>query len=317
MTYADFKAIVDEHLTVDANRRGTEALKARAIRNALVDLQRFIRGFRVGHTTTYQAADLTLTTKAMLGALPAGAIPEAFYIISSAVVDGELVDPNCRRNRLDFVAWLDRNRLICSGCDCEQRAYLYSISPYGNQFLVHPIINDETYLLLIWEGIKSDFVDGDVVPFPEDAAEAVAAYVKSRISMVVDKNPAVASEEMNFYRLKRLALYRDFQEKMDAEKPDQEYVALVPLPPTLADFGAQDIPFLRLVTILEGPDGDTTALSAIPTVALSVPYAVRVYIGGNIQTWLLQNSTDATAPGVQRPNDYDGTTNTKVWIIVA
>lgn len=315
MTWADFKDIVDEMLTVNANRRGTEALKGRALKNCAADLQRYIRGYRKGHTTIYQAADLTLMTKAMLGQLPTGAIPEAFYIISSAVVDGEVVDPNCRRNRLDYIPWLNRDRLICEQCD--ERAYLYAIAPYGDQFLVHPLINDETYLLLVWEGIKSDFADGDNVPFPEDAAEAFAAYVSAKILSLVDKNQGAAAEQMAEYRRLRLALFRDFQEKLDAEKPDQEYADLTPLPPTIADFGAQDIPFLRLVTQLEGADGDVTALSAVPTVDLDVPYAVRVYIDGNIQTWLLQTSTAATAPGVQRPNDYDGTTNTKVWIIVS
>jgi len=315
MTWADFKDIIDEMLTVNANRRGTEALKARAAKNCAADLQRYIRGYRKGHTTIYQAADLTVTTRAMLGALPAGAIPEAFYIISSAIVDGEVVDPNCRRNRLDFVNWMGRERLICGRCD--ERSYLYTIAPYGDQFLVHPLINDETYLLLVWEGIKSNFADGDNVPFPEDAAEAFAAYILSKIYSLIDKNPAAAAEQWGEYRRLRTALFRDFQEKLDAEKPDQEYVDVTPLPPTLADFGAQDIPFLRLVTKLEGVDGDVTALSAIPTASLSVPYAVRVYIGGNIQTWLLQTGTDATAPGIQRPNDYSDPTNTKVWIIVA
>ena len=315
MTWADLQAIVDEMLTVDVNRRGTEALKARAAKNCAVDLQRYIRALRKGHTTTYQVADLTLYTHAMLGAFPTGAVPEAFYIISTKVVDGEPVDPNCRRNRLDFVKWLDRERLICGRC--EVRSYLYSIAPYGNQFLIHPILNDETELKLVWEGIKSNFADGDDVPFPEESAEAFAAYIKSRIAAVVDKNPSASQTEMLEYRRLRLALYRDYQEKQDAEKPDQEYVDLSPLPPTLADFGAQDIPFLRSVTQLEGVDGDLTALSAIPTTSLSVPYTVEILLGGNIQTWTLQNSTLATGLGAQRPNDYDDITNTKVWIIVS
>lgn len=315
MTWGDLQGIVDEMLTVDANRRGTEALKARAAKNCAVDLQRFIRGLRAGHTTTYQVADLTLYTKAMLGSLPSGAIPQALYTISTRVVDGEVVDPNCQRNRMDFWSWINRNRLICGQCD--ERAYLYSVAPYGNQFLIHPILNDETELLLVWEGIKSNFADGDEVPFPEDSAEAFAAYIKSRILSVVDKNPVASAAEMVEYRRIRLALYRDFQEKQDAEKPDQEYVGQAAIPPTLADFGAQDIPFLRTVTQLSGADGDFTALSAIPTASLSVPYTVEILIGGNIQTWSLQSSTAATGLGVQRPNDYDDITNTKVWIIVS
>ena len=226
--------------------------------------------------------------------------------------------PSCalQRNRLDFVAWLSRDLLLNGGAGCQ--SYLYSIAPYGTNFLIYPPLNDETDLLLIWEGIKSNFADGDIVPFPEEAAEAVAAYVKSRIAMVVDKNPAVAAEEMGFYKLKRLALYRDYQEKQDAEKPDEEYV-LSQLPPPgdpFANTGAQVVPFLSAITQLEGTID--AALANIPTAGLTTPYLVDILIGGNLQRWMLEASTAADNPGlgVVRPNDYADTTNEKCWIIL-
>lgn len=227
--------------------------------------------------------------------------------------------PSCaiQRNRLDFVPWLQRDRLLNGGAGCH--AYLYSIAPYGTNFLIYPKLNDETDLLLIWEGIKSNFADGDIVPFPEEAAEAVASYVKSRILQLVDKNPAAAAEEMAFYKLKRLALYRDYQDKQDAEKPDEEYV-LSQLPPPADPFAnvtVQGVPFLQSITQLEGTVNE--ALANIATITLNTPYLVDILIGGNLQRWMLESSTAANNPamGIVRPNDYADTTNEKCWILLS
>ena len=80
MIWADYKTIVYDQLSVEAGRRGLESFRDRALRNSVLDLQRFIRQYRLGHTTTFVTADLTVMTQAMLGTLPNGAIPEAFYI---------------------------------------------------------------------------------------------------------------------------------------------------------------------------------------------------------------------------------------------
>lgn len=57
-------------------------------------------------------------------------------------------------------------------------------------------------------------------------------------------------------------------------------------------------------------------LAAIPTISLSVP-VVKIWIleaDGTFQVWRLLASTAATVSGaIQRPDDYDGTTNAKVW----
>lgn len=230
MIWSAYVTLTLEHLTVDADRRGLEDFRNRMIRNSVIDLQRFIRAYRTGHTTSYQVADMDLKEYGMLGNLPAGATPEAFYIISTALgTDGETHE-NCARNRLDFWPWTSRKHLLCSPCD--RRLYAYAISPYGLTFVIHPILNDETYLLLVWEGLKMDFDDADEVPFPEQAAEASAAYVKWRILLEVDKNPQLAQVQYGIWTMKRLALYRDEQEKQDAEKPDEEYpTSAAPTPP--------------------------------------------------------------------------------------
>lgn len=80
MIFAEFKAAVLEELGTDGTRRGIETFRTRAIRDAMIDLQRYIRAFRQGHATVYTANDLVTKACAMIGPLPAQAKPKAFYI---------------------------------------------------------------------------------------------------------------------------------------------------------------------------------------------------------------------------------------------
>jgi hypothetical protein len=315
-TWTQFMATVDEHLSVDADRRGLESFRERSMRNAVVDLQRHITAYQQGHTTLYSEADMTTLEYAHLGNLPAGAIPHAFYTYTTELDSEGVAHPFCRRNRMDFWPWLQRQSLICD--PCSTRLYAYTISPQGKTFIIHPLLNTDTRLLLVWQGLKINFAAGDTVPFPEESAEAVAAYVKWRILLEIDKNPQLAQAQYGIFKNARSDLYLDERDKLSAEKPDEEYdVGSASAPPTLDAFGAQSVPFLSGITQLSGVDGDVTALSAIPTESLSVNYAVEILIGGSLQTWILQTSTAATAAGYQRPNDYSDPGNTKVWIQAA
>lgn len=236
MIWSDFKTAVIEELGVDGNRRGIDALRTRSMRDAVVDLQRYIRAFRTGQTSVYNVADLTAVDWAHLGTLPAQAKPKAFYIVSEVPnPDASLPDPNCARNRLDFFPWQDRQHMICDKWGV--RRYQYAISPYSTEFLVHPLVNDETYLLVVWDGIKMTFADGDTVPWPEQAAEAVAAYVKWKILLEVDKRLDLAREwydkgkSLGIYPNLRLALWREQNESQQADGKDEEYAAGSPTPP--------------------------------------------------------------------------------------
>lgn len=60
-------------------------------------------------------------------------------------------------------------------------------------------------------------------------------------------------------------------------------------------------------------DNATGSLEAQPTAALPVPSLRTLYLGGELQNWVLETSTAATGPGVQRPNDFNVSTNPKVW----
>lgn len=79
-------------------------------------------------------------------------------------------------------------------------------------------------------------------------------------------------------------------------------------------FGPISPPFLSLVTQLTG--SLTNALAAVPTVTLNTPFIVETNIAGDAR-WQLQAGTAATAAGIQRPNDYNATTNAKIWVQVS
>lgn len=335
MTWAEFVSAVNSHLAVESKRRGMEAFRLRYMRNAVLDLQRFIRGYREGNTTVYTSAQLTSQGQAQLVDFPGGCKPKAVYIYS---VDTTLNDPLCYRYRLQFYPWLHRQDLICgrlnftswlgaccttAGCppvaltDDQQlawtsKAYVYTIGPMGRNFLIYPKITTSTRLLLVWDGYKYVWSDSDTINFPEEAAEAVAAYVQAKIARNVDKNLALSREFEGDYVRLRLSLFRDFQETQDAEQKDEEYDSdVIPAPTNFSEFDAQSIPFLRTITAIPGTAAN--CLAAISTVSMTTPTTVMVLIGGALQLWTLDAGTTATGPGVQRPNDH-GASNQKVWI---
>lgn len=317
MTWAEFKALVIEELGPDGTRRGIETLRVRAMRDGVLDLQRYIRAFRTGHTTDYQVADLEAIGYAHLGTLPANAKPKAFYIISTGdtVTSGTTDNPNIVRNRLDYVAWENRHAMVADRFG--ERNYQYSVSPFSTTFLVHPLVNDETYLKIVWDGMKMDFDDGDTLPttWPDQMAEAVAHFVKTKILLNIDKRLDLAGANDVVYRERRLALYREQQESRTASGRDEEYeVATIPNPAPFQDFGAQGVPFLSTVTDISGVTN--AFLSAVPTTGITPNYAVQFLNSSTslVEEWVLKAGTDASdGISIQRPNDYDGSTNAKVW----
>lgn len=338
MTWGEFISEVNDQLSVEANRRGLEAFRNRFIRNAVIDLQRYIPGYRQGNTTTYLLANVVQLDQCSLVQLPDGAKPTEIYQYSTNPAD----DQYCKRYRLDFYPWESRQDLICgkldfmtwwAGCswptgvcpppvpqNCngwnwvQRKGYVYTIAPHGKNFLVYPPINDSTALLLLWDGYKSEYADIETIPFPHEAAEAVAAYLRWKLTIDVDKNPALAREYYAFWKERRLSLYRDWQETQDADKKGEEYGDMTIPPPTnFSQFGAQNIPLLPGITALEG--STVIALANITTVYLAVPFTIMIIIGGVNQLWTLKGGTDADDPtnGIVRPNDYNGLTNAKVW----
>lgn len=225
MIWSDFVIAVNQQLSVDADRRGLEDFRAQQIKNAVIDLQRNIETYRRGQVSIFHEVDMVAVGFAQITDVPKFARPTAFYIFSTAPTDSGLI----QRNRLDFVSWVNRYSMVTGSLG--DRAYRYSISPSADQVMVYPSIKDagELALLMTWDGFKTDYADSDLITMPYEAAEAVALFVKTRIVREVDKNLQLAQSYERDYLNRRLGLYRDAQERHDAEKPDDEFPDGVPV----------------------------------------------------------------------------------------
>lgn len=224
-------------------------------------------------------------------------------------------DSNIVRNRLDLVPWENRQTLIIDNCR-GARDYLVALSPMNRQFMVHPLLNSDTALFMVWDGLKMDFQDSDIVPVPEWAAEAVAEFVKAKIARIFDRRLDLEQAALAQYARLRARLYLEQHEAQFVDGKDEEYNDLgnfVIPPNAFQGFGAQEFPYLSTVTQLEG--SDNTALAAVPTPAIPLPYGVNVTINTILQTWVLRASDEANDPdnGVLRPNDWAAGTNERVW----
>ncbi len=249
---AVFEQAVDISVAVDGEIRiflaGRQPGERVVGRDAVIDLQRFIPGYRSGNSTTFKLADVTAVGQASLVQMPVGALPKELYILSLDTAK-QATNPLCKRYRLDFYPWRSRQDMVCgrldftnwwvggfwpNGCppvptSCcgitwlQSKAYVYTMAPHGKNFLVYPGLNDTTAVLLVWDGYKTEFGNTDTIPFPDGAAEAVANYVKWRIALEVDKNIALSREFQGAWRERRLSLYRDWQETQDAEGDGDEY----------------------------------------------------------------------------------------------
>lgn len=253
MTWAQFIAAVNEHLVTDATRRGIETFNARVVRNAVIDIQRFVPYFRQGNQTTYQVADATVVGCAHLVDMPALARPKALYMVNTAAgVNGD----RCRE-RLDFYPWLRKQELIDGrlnyggwlggfwagtippvppqvgwgvlGC-LGSKGYCYTVSPHARNFLVYPQITATSELVLFWDGLKTSFLDADVVPFDDRCAEAAAYFVKSKIGAYVNGDAQLMQMAAADYKMARLKLFVDCKAASEIEGRAEEYGAEVVAP---------------------------------------------------------------------------------------
>ncbi len=204
-------------------------------------------------------------------------------------------DPNCVRQRLEFHAWDQRQSMICGRCHGQ---YLYAISPYGKQFLIHPALNESTILLVVWDGYKYDFQDTDIINFPEEASEAVAAYVLWKIAQNVDKDRSLSADRKSDYERLRLALYREAREPNEVDNMDE------PAPAIPGGGGIVNTAITSWTDLAAIP----TPLVPVGTTILWVEAALNLLRATQVR--LGSDATD-TASGIQRADDW--ATTGKVW----
>lgn len=79
-----------------------------------------------------------------------------------------------------------------------------------------------------------------------------------------------------------------------------------------AGFGPLFPPFLSNVSTLTGTG--YTALAAVPTPGLPVPFAVDLLISNTPQRQFLVAGAYPGTPGTTPPNDYNPVTNLRYWV---
>lgn len=67
-------------------------------------------------------------------------------------------------------------------------------------------------------------------------------------------------------------------------------------------------------TITSISGGVAGALNFISTTSLSVGTLITIFVSSELQDWVLTSSTAPSTTGIQRPLDYNSSTNAKVWI---
>ncbi len=209
-------------------------------------------------------------------------------------------DPNCVRYKLGFLAWSSREYMICGRLP----NYLFTISPHGKQFIVSPALTANTILKVVWDGYKYSFGDDEEVQFPPEAAEAVAAYLMWKIARTVDKNIALSKEYEQDYLKLRLALFRDFNEGQFPDGKDEEY-------------DERALPAGKVGGTINTSITSWTELMAIPTTSIATG-STLLWVesdSGLERATQIRESTEATdiPSGIARPDDYDASTNPRVW----
>ncbi len=208
---------------------GSSVYYRNQIRQAVLDLQNFIPEFTRNHETIYYAQDFATDGMAGVGALPplAKATSAWFYDTSRqrrvrvveapwerrfdlATFHPPHLNPNEFNGQsvtqtaasLEMIATFnqlhqDRNEL----------AGVMAIAPDHERFYLHPRVESEWVFSLFWDGHKLDYRDAEQVPFEEEAAQAVALFVRAQFLSYVERNPADAAQVALQYAGKRTNLF--------------------------------------------------------------------------------------------------------------
>ena len=312
LTWAQFKAEVRLYLHLYNEVTNVQTLIDTLIPRGAEDVQRSIDYFKTGHVDVLDANTMTQEGFAFTTTAPNGKIT-AIRLVKYDTDANEL-RPNVFRSlkQLDwskFPAMRGGEVALCDG--------FVAIDRVTRKLAVTPGLNSETRLLIEWNGIKSDFADGDVTPFDKEMAEAVGYFTLARISRVTDKDMAQhQSYEGEYVRLKRkIASEKNWNHVIDDRTESQlngdETTSGGLFPPTPIN---PLFVFRPDITSLTG--GTATALDGQATENILGDNTVYFLIIGAVQQyWRLVPGTQTTSvpDGFVRPLDYAASTNERVW----
>lgn len=306
MIWSEFKTAVRVHLPAHNRRQGIQTLIDTLIVAGSVDLQQAVSFYRTGHSDIYDISDLAVDGHATSGTLPAGKIERArivkFDTTQSLLLTGIYLG-------LKQVGWEEYLRM--RGGEYEFSAGKIAVDPVRRRFAFVPGLNDESRLVIDWNGVKIDFADADPVPFDEAFVQAVGEYVLARLARDIDHDLAAYDMLMrSFRRLKRLlaseALDRARLGDMSPDSNLDGDETLTSDGASTAQAGTGSFFFRPGITSLTG--AGVTTLEGTPQTLLAANTVFMLIIGGIVQYWKLEAGDAATNvnSGLVRPADFNG-----------
>ena len=92
----------------------------------------------------------------------------------------------------------------------------WALSPDQQTIIVAPVPDADHQVEIVWDGIKRAFLTTDTVPFTAEVAEAVAEFVKAKITLHIDKEPQLSAAHFQTYAMLRRRINSDLKEKENA-----------------------------------------------------------------------------------------------------
>lgn len=203
------------------------------IRQGVIDLQQFIPSFRKRHETLYYPSDLAHDGSAGVGTLPPNAQLQDIWLFNFNEKRHYPVHQIAWERRMEMVHRhcgdiLDSPYVVLTAASLAATAIanvlllqsglarhvaLMAIDPQIQTFYLYPQLQGQWVLCVNWSGNKLDFKDDELVPFGEQAADAVAMFVLERIRRQLDRNLPDAAGYAGEYKTKRMNLYTRKQQE--------------------------------------------------------------------------------------------------------
>lgn len=180
------------------------------IRQVVIDLQRYIPHYTIGHETIYGQDDVVADCYASRGSLPEGAQAVQAYILYE---DADAPCDECVECEIihDY-GFFDYGHTATTTDDCIPRLI---IDPKGGLFIVKPQLSTEKgiTLRLHWDGKKLEFAGGDTVPFDEGSVYAAAAWVNAEVSREFGSSLGIFNSFNDSYLRTRRRLFVSLKER--------------------------------------------------------------------------------------------------------
>ena len=209
MTWEEFVAKVKENLLDDADRVGTETYVTNLIRRGVSDLQSYIPRLKIGHETIYDPDDLEYQGYSSRGSLPEHASPKEAWLVTTGT-------PIVRQPLTPY-PWEHRHDLIAGDVASMGSSGSIAIDPGSRSFYIHPAPLTSQHLSITYDGAKVEFEDSESVPFSEDDAMAVAAFVRAGLAVAVSNDVRQAEHWKMEYSSQRRQRFLHYKRQSELE----------------------------------------------------------------------------------------------------